>query len=154
MQSSANSVSFSVLTATLGVSVIIAGCSGSTSQASVPDAVTQAFNSAYPNVSPQWEQMPYGYEAVFIQDGQEYEAEYSSTGEWLETEYEVEEFQFPQVVLQAVRQQYPNYAITKYEIELTPLGTFYEVEVEGNGQEVELYFDAQGRPMANSNEDA
>jgi len=98
--------------------------------------------------------MPYGYEAVFVQDGLEYEAEYSSTGEWLETEYEVQEFQFPQAVLRAVRQQYPNYVITKYEIELTPLGTFYEVEVEGNGQEIELYFDEQGRPTANSNEDA
>ncbi len=152
MQLPVKRVSLSILMATLCLGV--AGCGGSGSQASVPDVVVQAFNTTYPNISPQWEQMPYGYEAVFVQDGQEYEVEYSSDGEWLETEYEVQELQFPQAVLQAVRQQYPNYAITKYEIELTPLGTFYEVEVEGNGQEIELYFDEQGQPTANANEDA
>lgn len=152
MQLSIRRTSVSSWVVALGLG--IASCGGSGSDAAVPDAVVQAFNTTYPNVSPQWEPMPYGYEAVFVQDGLEYEVEYSSAGEWLETEYEVQELQFPQVVLQAVRQQYPNYAITKYEVELTPLGTFYEVEVEGNGQEIELYFDEQGRPAANANEDA
>ncbi len=152
MQFSVSSVSSRILLATLCLG--LASCGGSGSDASVPDAVVQTFNTTYPNISPQWEPMPYGYEAVFVQDGLEYEVEYSSTGEWLETEYEVQEFQFPQAVLQTVRQQYPNYVITKYEIELTPLGTFYEVEVEGNGQEIELYFDEQGQPAANYNEDA
>ncbi|MDB9524774.1 PepSY-like domain-containing protein [Oscillatoria sp. CS-180] len=152
MQLPVNRVSLSVLMTTLCLGV--AGCGGSGSQGSVPDVVVQAFNTTYPNISSQWEQMPYGYEAAFVQDGLEYEVEYSSDGEWLETEYEVQELQFPQAVLQAVRQQYPNYAITKYEIELTPTGTFYEVEVEGNGQEIELYFDEQGQPTANANEDA
>ena len=152
MQLSIRRTSVSSWVVALGLG--IASCGGSGSGAAVPDAVVQAFNTTYPNVSPQWEPMPYGYEAVFVQDGLEYEVEYSSAGEWLETEYEVQELQFPQVVLQAVRQQYPNYAITKYEVELTPLGTFYEVEVEGNGQEIELYFDEQGRPAANANEDA
>ncbi len=151
MQLSVSSISSKLLMAILCLG--IASCDGSGSEASVPSAVLQAFNTTYPNVSPKWELMPYGYEAVFVQDGLEYEVEYSSSGEWLETEYEVQEVQFPQAVLQTVRQQYPNYTITKYEIELTPLGTFYEVEVEGNGQEIELYFDEQGRPTANSNED-
>ncbi|WP_448563232.1 PepSY-like domain-containing protein [Trichothermofontia sp.] len=71
----------------------------------------------------------------------------------METEYEVQEPQFPQAVLQTVKQRYPNYTITKYEVELTPRGTFYEVEVEGNDQEIELYLDGQGQPTANSNED-
>jgi hypothetical protein len=152
MQLPAQSVSCGVLMATLCLS--ITGCGGSDPQPDVPDVVLQAFNATYPDISPQWEEMSYGYEAVFVQEGQEYEVEYSSTGEWLETEYEVQELQFPQAVLQTVRQQYPNYAITKYEIELTPLGTFYEVEVEGNGQEIELYFDEQGQPAPNANEDA
>lgn len=152
MQLPAHSLSFGVLMTTLWLG--ITGCGGSGSEASVPDVVLQAFNATYPDISAEWEQMPYGYEAVFVQEGQAYEVEYSSTGEWLETEYEVQELQFPQAVLQAVRQQYPNYAITKYEIELTPLGTFYEVEVEGNGQEIELYFDEQGQPAPNTNEDA
>jgi hypothetical protein len=152
MQISVSSISSKVLMATLCLGT--ASCDRSGSDALVPDAVLQAFNTTYPDVSPQWELMPYGYEAVFVQDGLEYEVEYSSAGEWLETEYEVQELQFPQAVLQTVRQQYPNYTITKYEVELTPLGTFYEVEVEGNGQEIELYFNEQGQPTTNSNEDA
>jgi len=132
----------------------LAGCGSSSSEVSVPNAVLQAFNAKYPGVNPQWEEQPYGYEAVFLNGGVEYEAEYSATGEWLETEYEVPESQFSAAVLQRVRQQYPGYAITKYEIELTPQGTFYEVEIEGNGQEAELYFNEQAQPTANSNEDA
>lgn len=118
-----------------------------------PAAVIQAFNRQYPDHKPVWEAQPYGYEAVFTKAGLEYEAEYSATGTWLETEYEVQESQFSPAVLQRVKQQYPGYAITKHEIELTPQGKFYEVEVAANGEERELYFDDQANPAVNANED-
>ncbi|MBD1844361.1 PepSY-like domain-containing protein [Cyanobacteria bacterium FACHB-63] len=120
----------------------------------VPNPVQQAFNLKYPGVNARWEGKPYGYEAVFVKDGREYEAEFSRSGQWLETEYEVEADQFSAIVLERVRQQYPGYAVTKHEIELTPNGTFYEVEIERGNEEIELYFDDRGNPVGNANEDA
>jgi hypothetical protein len=42
--------------------------------------------------------------------------------------------------------------VDKWEIEVTPTGEFYEVEVSGS--DGEWYFDAAGRPANNQYEDA
>jgi hypothetical protein len=84
----------------------------------------------------------------------EYEAEFSPDGRWLETEYEVSDSQFSAAVLQRVKQEHPDYQITKREIEITPQGIFYEVEIQRGGEQVELYFDARGLPAPNTNEDS
>ncbi len=89
-----------------------------------------------------------------MQNGLETEAEYNASGQWLETEVEVEEAAFSKAVLDRIRQLYPQYTITKREIETTPNGTFYEVEITLGDQELELYFDANGNPATNSNEDS
>lgn len=133
-----------------GSILILSGCNS----LQVPENVQSAMKTKYPNVSPRWESQPYGYEAVFTKDGIEYEAEFSKDGQWLETEYEVSETQFPASVLERVKREYPGYAITKREIELTPKGTFYEVEVKQGDTEIELYFDERGKPTTNSHEDA
>jgi hypothetical protein len=135
--------------------LILSACNSSVvpQTVEVPQTIHSAFLTKYPGVSPRWESQPYGYEAVFTNNRIEYEAEFSQDGQWLETEYEVLETQFPMIVLERVRQKYPDYAITKREIELTPQGTFYEVEVERGDQEIELYFDERAKPATNSNED-
>lgn len=141
---------------------LLAACGGSFDpedhtipQSQVPQIVQSAFASKYPGKTPQWELQPYGYEAVFFENGREYEAEFSDSGQWLETEYEVSsDNQFSDAVLRSVRTQYPGYTITKREIEITPVGTFYEVEVENGSDEIELYFDNRGNQVNNSNEDA
>lgn len=120
----------------------------------VPPTVQSALAAKYPGVVPVWEAQRYGYEAAFTKNGIEYEAEFSPNGQWLETEYEVTKTQFPAILLQKIRQKYPDYNITKCEIELTPKGTFYEVEVEKGKTEIELYFDQRGNPAQNYNEDA
>jgi hypothetical protein len=130
----------------------LTGCSDTNTQ--VPETVQKAFTAKYPNQTATWEQKPYGYEAIFTQNGNEYEAEFSTTGQWLETEYEVLEDQFSAAVLTKVRRENPSYTITKREIEITPQGTFYEVEIEQGSEQIELYFDGQANPAPNSNEDA
>lgn len=119
-----------------------------------PDAVQQAFAKQYPGMTPTWQTKPYGYEAVFMQNGLETEAEYNAAGQWLETEVEVGEAAFSQVVLDRIRQQYPQHTITKYEIETTPNGKFYEVEITLAGQELELYFNENAKPITNLYEDS
>jgi Putative beta-lactamase-inhibitor-like, PepSY-like len=125
------------------------------SSSGVPQVVQSAFANKYPGKTPTWELQPYGYEAVFAENGIEYEAEYSSNGQWLETEYELtSDNGFSSVVLDKVRAQYPSGTIKKREIEITPQGIFYEVEVVNNDNEVELYFDDRGNRAQNSHEDA
>ncbi|BAZ03937.1 PepSY-like domain-containing protein [Calothrix sp. NIES-3974] len=147
----------------LGGSIILVGCQPESEVNSedavisgdqVPQIVQNVFAQKYPGRTPQWESQPYGYEAVFSENGIEYEVELSADGRWLETEYEVSsDEQFPAAVLDQVRSRYPGYQITKREIEITPKGVFYEVEVENGSEEIELYFDGQGNLAENYHED-
>jgi uncharacterized membrane protein YkoI len=122
--------------------------------AQVPQVVQSAFSSQYAGMKACWQSKPYGFESIFTDKGIEYAAEFSSNGQWLETEYEVAEGQFSAAVLQKIKQEHSGFKVTKREIEITPEGTFYEVDIERNGTEAELYFDDQANPSLNSNEDS
>lgn len=119
----------------------------------VPASVEAAFKAKYPDISPTWQRHHYGYEAVFIQKNIITEVEFSDTGEWLETEYLVTAKEFPAVVLKRIKQEYPNFIITKYEIEVTPHGEFYEVDITDGETETELYFDVKGNAQQDLYED-
>lgn len=120
----------------------------------VPAVVENAFNTKYsPDIPRTWQKHYYGYEAVFIQNNIKYEAEYSDNGEWLETEYYVSEKEFPKAVLQKIKKERPNFVITKYEVEITPKGIFYEVDITDGEIEEELYFDEKGNPAPDLYED-
>ncbi len=136
--------------------LMLTACNKATNTQStqVPPTVQSAFAAKYPGVTPRWESQPYGYEAIFQKNGIKYEAEFSQDGRWLETEYEVPENRFSTLVINRVKKEYPGYKIKKREIELTPRGTFYEVEVEGGGKQIERYYDERANPARNLNEDA
>ncbi len=120
----------------------------------VPTVVENAFNTKYsPDIPRTWQKHYYGYEAVFIQNNIKYEAEYSDNGEWLETEYYVSEKEFPKAVLQKIKKERPNFVITKYEVEITPKGIFYEVDITDGEIEEELYFDGKGNAAPDLYED-
>ncbi len=120
----------------------------------IPIVVEEAFTAKFsPNIPHRWQRHHYGYEAIFIQDGVEYEAEFSVTGEWLETEYLVSDKEFPQVILDKIKKEYPKFVVTKYEIEITPQGLFYEVDIADGEREYELYFDEQGNAQVDLYED-
>ncbi|MEA5573050.1 PepSY-like domain-containing protein [Calothrix sp. UHCC 0171] len=119
----------------------------------VPIVVEQAFTAKYSEIPHTWQIHDYGYEAVFTQNGIEYEAEFSGTGEWLESEYLVSEKEFPAVVLEKIKKEYPKFIITKYEIEITPQGLFYEADITDGEREYEVYFDGKGNSVVDLYED-
>ncbi|HEY1015270.1 MAG TPA: PepSY-like domain-containing protein [Herpetosiphonaceae bacterium] len=129
--------------------VALAGCG-----ANVPSAVQQSYDRIYPGLAAKWERQPYGYEAVITVNEFEYEAEFAADGTWLETEYELAAPAFPPAVIEAIGREYDADDISKYEVEITPEGAFYEIEVERGGRQIERYYDAQGEPADNSNEDS
>jgi uncharacterized membrane protein YkoI len=101
-----------------------------------------------------WQMQHYGYEAIFEKNGRTYEVEFDKNGNWLETELEdVPAIEIPTNILQIVKREFPNNRIQEFEIELTPKGTFYEVEVLIDNQEKEIYYDSQGKRAENTNED-
>jgi len=122
------------------------GCSGA------PNAVQQAFDQRYPGFEvAAWEEQPYGWEAAFGGDDGAYEAEFDAAGRWLETEVEVVDGAgFPAGARRAVEAL--GGTVDKWEIEVTPGGEFYEVELLGS--DGEYYFDAGGQPAVNEYEDA
>jgi Putative beta-lactamase-inhibitor-like, PepSY-like len=120
----------------------------------VPRVVEEGFNAKYsPEIPRRWQRHHYGYEAVFTQNNIEYEGEFSADGEWLETEYYVTEKEFPLAVLKKIKKEYPKLIITKYEVEITPKGVFYELDVTDGETEEELYFDEKGNPAFDLYED-
>lgn len=137
--------------------VFLNACSNlknSRKQTLVPIVVEKAFNTKYsPDIPRTWQKHYYGYEAVFIQSDIKYEAEFSANGEWLETEYYVSEKEFPKLVLQKINEERPKFTITKYEVEITPKGIFYEVDITDGEIEEELYFDEKGNPAPDLYED-
>jgi hypothetical protein len=119
----------------------------------VPQVVEAAFKDKYSDIPRTWQIHHYGYEAIFTQNNIKYEAEFSETGEWLETEYYVTAEDFPAAVLKHIKQKYPRFTITKYEIEITPQGLFYEVDITDSETEAELYFDSSGNSKIDLYED-
>lgn len=119
----------------------------------VPQSVEAAFRAKYSDIPHTWQRHEYGYEATFIQNNIKHEAEFSATGEWLETEYYAKAKDFPPLVLNRIKEIRPQFTITKYEIEITPKGIFYEVDITDGETEEELYFDSQGNPQLDLYED-
>ncbi|MBD2200505.1 MULTISPECIES: PepSY-like domain-containing protein [Calothrix] len=119
----------------------------------VPTSVEAAFKAKYPQISPAWVKHHYGYEASFIDKNIATEVEFSNTGEWLETEYLVTVKEFPDIIIKRIKKEHPQFIITKYEIEITPQGKFYEVDITDGETESELYFDVNGNPQVDLYED-
>ncbi|MBF2066865.1 MAG: PepSY-like domain-containing protein [Calothrix sp. C42_A2020_038] len=120
----------------------------------VPTTVENAFNTKYSrNIPRSWELHYYGYKANFIENGIKYEAEFLANGQWVETERIVSEKEFPEVVLQKIKEKYPGFIVTKYEIEITPKGVFFEVDITNGEIEDELYFDEKGNLATDLYED-
>lgn len=132
----------------VAAALVVAGATGCSAS---PGPVQQAFDQRYPGFEVvEWEQHDYGWEAAFGGDDGAYEAEFDFSGRWLETEVEVVDAAgFPAVVRQTV-QGMGGGPVEKWEIEVTPAGEFYEVEIAGG----EYYFDATGQRANNQFEDA
>ena len=133
---------------TAALVVALAGCGAA------PGPVQQSFDQRYPGFEEvAWERQPYGWEAAFGGDDGAYEAEFDASGRWLETEVEVVDAAgFPTAVRQAVQGITGLRHVDKWEIEVTPTGEFYEIELRGS--DGEYYFDASGRQVSNDYEDA
>ena len=113
----------------------------------VPAAVQQAFSATHPNTKVEWEAEDDGtFEADFKIGGEEASANYSASGELLETEVEIKKKALPAAVLSAISAQFPDHDIEEAARITYPDGRIaYEAELEGeDNKKFDAIFSAEG----------
>ncbi|MBL0033315.1 MAG: PepSY-like domain-containing protein [Bacteroidetes bacterium] len=127
--------------------VLICAFATSFAQSKTPTAVTTVFNQKFPYATNvKWDkESAHNYEASFVWKGVNYAANFSDTGEWLETETPTTFNQLPEKVQTAFNTSHKGVtpkAVSK--IETSKQGTIYEVEFKQGVKTVEVFYKADG----------
>lgn len=85
-----------------------------------------------------------GIEVDILHNGIYKDILFSSTGEWLRSEWDVRRSDVPAVVLQTIEQKYSGYKIDDIELHETPTGVRYAFELEKGDQEIDVYISVDG----------
>ena len=111
-----------------------------------PEAVMSAFNQKFPNAeNVEWEQKDDNiWEAEFDLDGDEVEAEFSGSGEWMETETEIENSELPELISNTVKENYPDHNIDEASYIFRPDFDGYKVEIENGQEELAVLLTVEG----------
>jgi len=109
----------------------------------VPSEILRVFRQLFPEVNPaevdwDWEYYNKIYEAEFEHEGRDCEVEITVTGHHLLTEVEIEKEDLPEVVIEAVGEHFPGFAVEEAEhITFSNGDVYYELALE-NDEEVGL----------------
>lgn len=111
-----------------------------------PLAVTQAFQKDFPTITKMhWDDENGSYEVRFRQNGFKTSAIYDSTGYKKELEIEINTNDLPVKAQEYIRKTYPNIKIEEATKTTSDKNVItYEAEVEINGKDTNLLFDANG----------
>lgn len=115
-----------------------------------PQAVKDSFQKKYPGENdPDWElDKNYNYEAHFKKKGVKYKADFSPSGEWIETETKIKKKDLPKPVKEAIKKKYDNLKIEEIEkVDHATKGIFYDVEFISLGEKVDVEFNSQGEKI-------
>lgn len=127
--------------------VFICAIATSFAQTKVPDAVSSAFNKKFADAkSIKWDkENSHEYEASFTWNGENYSANFSDKGEWLETESPSTFNKLPIKVQASFNSKHKTEAITSCsKIETSKGVTKYEIEIKRNMKTVELFYSSDG----------
>lgn len=115
----------------------------------VPEKIKTSFAQKFPEASKvKWDKENASeWEAEFMMGGKEYSANYSSAGEWMETEYEIEESEIPADVKANLEKEFSGCKITESEISETATGKVYEFELKISGEIMEVSMDLSGNVL-------
>lgn len=113
----------------------------------VPEAVNKAFQNKFPNATnAKWDkENAHEFEADFVWNGAKYSANFSDTGEWLETESTISFNQLPEKVQKAFNNSYPGANVKAVaKIETSKSTTKYEVEIKQSIKNKEVLYIEDG----------
>jgi Putative beta-lactamase-inhibitor-like, PepSY-like len=115
----------------------------------IPSEVTEAFKQKYPDATNvEWRDKLSNFTAVFESDHQQYEAKFSSKGQWQLTENEIDDDELPEVVKDSYdKSKYAEWEIRKVQrIEFSDGGVQYRIEsIKNDVVKKNLYFNNEGR---------
>lgn len=135
------------MTATAGVPFTACNAQ-SIKEADVPQAAMSQFQQKFPDAKKvEWsKESANEIEAEFKMNGQEMSANFSNTGEWLETETEIKEKDLPEAVKNTLKSQFADYDIEESEQVSTPeQSKAYEVELEKGETTLDVMLDQSGK---------
>jgi Putative beta-lactamase-inhibitor-like, PepSY-like len=113
-------------------------------------AITAAFQQKFPTATKvKWEkENDTEYEANFNMNGLKYSANYSTKGEWLETESPIAFDKLPPKVTEAFQALHKNQKVKSASLIETSSGTTkYELEYRKGLKMVELFYDENGNEL-------
>lgn len=119
-------------------------------QVKVPAPAENAFKKMFPSATNiKWDkESKTEYEASFELNGKKGSANFSATGEWLETEKGIDVSAAPKAVINAVTTAWPKSTIKAvFEIETKDGKHYYEVEYTINGKTKEAKIATDGTLM-------
>ncbi len=122
-------------------------CGVSIAKCTAPENIQKIFNAKFPTAQDvEWsKENSNEYEVEFEIDDQEYSANYSIAGEWLETESPISFDKLPQVVQDAFKNSHPSAEIEAVKMIENSAGKInYEVEIEKWLWTSELYYTSAG----------
>ncbi len=139
-----------LITAVLAVMVLSCDCN----KIDVPEKVQSTFSEMFPGASDvEWKMDDDMYEADFTWKGEMYEASFNNDGSWHETEYEIKQSGLPETALNIISNDYSEWEIEEAEFVERADFRGYEVELEMNEKEIELYFNETGELVSIGEED-
>lgn len=117
----------------------------------IPGEVTNAFQEKYPNAtSVEWRDKLSSFTASFQLDSTSYIAQFSSKGEWENTEEAIDQSELPEAVTSGFdKSKYTEWNIGQVaKIEMPNDEVQYKIEVtKGDIKKRNLYFNSEGRML-------
>lgn len=112
-----------------------------------PEKVKSAFSKKFPNAQKvKWDkENETEWEAEFKMNGNEYSANFTSVGNWMETEYEIEKSEIPEAVQKTLDKEFAGYDIEEVEISETADKKVYELELEKDEVDFEVAISLDGK---------
>jgi hypothetical protein len=130
----------------LVIALLLISCSKEGSKTTdQPEAVQNAFKSQYSNAKKvNWENDGELYIVEFETDKMEKEVTYDKSGKIMEVEWEIAVSDLPSTIQEYIENNYPEYEIEEAEKMEKDSKIYFEVEIEGDDEELELIFDSNG----------
>jgi hypothetical protein len=113
----------------------------------IPEAVKKAFDKKFPAATGvKWDkENAHEYEAGFKLEGKSYSANFSDTGEWLETESVIDFAQLPETIRQSFTAGHKTARVkAAAKIETSKGIVKYEVEYKTGSKTKEIFYNGDG----------